>query len=77
MPLGIVVPVTDWKQVFAEFSWFVLLPTIPDNGLVKDSGADASQVKSVSDARLVRRLGSLTDTEVEQIASAIALCVGY
>ncbi len=77
LPLCIVVPVTDWKQVFAEFSWFVFLSPTPDNGLVKDSGADAFQVKSVSEARLVRRLGSLTENEIEQIAAAIALCVGY
>ena len=77
LPLCLVVPITDWKQVFAEFSWFVFLSPTSGNGLVKDSGADAFQLKSISDSRLIRRLGSLTETEVEQIATAIALCVRF
>ena len=77
LPLCIVVPVTEWKSVFAEFSWFVFLPPTTENGLTKDSGADAFQVKSVSEERLQRRLGKITDEQTELIASAIALCVGY
>ncbi|MBF6592001.1 MAG: type II toxin-antitoxin system PemK/MazF family toxin [Ktedonobacterales bacterium] len=49
----------------------------PQNGLRKDSGADAFQVKSVSHDRLVRRLGALAPAEMAEIAAAIALCVGY
>lgn len=52
------------------------MPTT-ENGLTKESGADAFQVKSVSENRLVRRLGRVTDMELEQIAAAIALCIGY
>jgi mRNA interferase MazF len=77
LPLCIVVPVTEWKAAFAQFSWFVLLPPTPENGLVKESGADAFQVKSVSEHRLVRKVGQITAEQVEQIAAAIALCVGY
>jgi bifunctional DNA-binding transcriptional regulator/antitoxin component of YhaV-PrlF toxin-antitoxin module len=43
----------------------------------KASGADAFQVKSVSDARFVTKLGNLTDEEMDNLARAIALCVGY
>jgi mRNA interferase MazF len=46
------------------------------NGLSKDSGADAFQTKSVSETRFVRRLGVLTAVQVDEIAEAIALCVG-
>jgi len=77
LPLCIVVPVTEWKPVFAQFSWFVLLAPTPENGLAKGSGADAFQVKSVSEHRLVRKLGQVTAEQAEQIAAAIALCVGY
>jgi len=77
LPLCIVVPITGWKPVFAEFSWFVFLPATPANGLAKDSGADAFQVKSVSEDRLLRRLGRITDEQTELVAAAIALCVGY
>jgi mRNA interferase MazF len=76
LPLRIVVPVTDWKPLYAGFSWFVLVPAATTNGLSKDSGADAFQVKSISLDRFVRRLGSVTATELDAIAAAIALCVG-
>jgi mRNA interferase MazF len=59
LPLCIVVPVTEWKPAFAQFSWFVQLPPTADNGLIKESGADAFQVKSVSEFRLLRRLGRI------------------
>ena len=77
LPLCIVVPITEWKPAFAQFSWFVRLLPSPVKGLVKESGADAFQVKSVSEHRLVRRLSQITAEEVEEIAAAIALCVGY
>ena len=76
LPLRIVVPVTDWKPAFAGLSWLVHLPMPPANGLAKDSAADAFQVKSVSEARFARRLGVVTPAQVEEIASAVAMCVG-
>ena len=76
LPLRIVVPITDWKSDYAIFSWFVSLPATPENGLSKDSGADAFQVKSVSETRFVRKLGDVTDTQIDEIAAAIALCIG-
>jgi mRNA interferase MazF len=76
LPLCIVVPVTDWKPVFAEFSWFVFLPPTSENSLSKDSGTDAFQVKSVSEQRLQRRLGRVTEEQADLIAAAIAVCVG-
>jgi mRNA interferase MazF len=78
LPLCIVVPVTEWKPAFApQFSWFVFLPATPENGLMKESGGDAFQVKSVSGHRLVRKLGQITAEQVEQLAAATALCIGY
>jgi mRNA interferase MazF len=76
LPLRIVVPVTDWKPQYANFPWFVKLPASPANGLAKDSGADAFQTKSVSQTRFVRLLGRVTAAQLDDIASAIALCVG-
>jgi mRNA interferase MazF len=76
LPLRLVVPVTDWKPLFAGFSWFVLLPASSANGLYKDSGADAFQVKSVTHRRLIRFLGVVTSTQLDEIAAAVALCVG-
>jgi mRNA interferase MazF len=76
LPLRMVVPITDWKPQYASFPWFVEIPADGTNGLRKDSGADCFQTKSVSENRFVRRLGELTPDQIDEIASAIALCVG-
>lgn len=77
LPLRIVVPITEWKPRYAAFPWFIPLAATAQNGLSKPSGADAFQVKSLSVARFVRRLGSLTLAEVENVVAAIALCTGH
>ena len=76
LPLRIVVPITDWRPSFGGYPWFVHLPANSTNGLSKDSGADAFQVKSVSVNRFVTLRGTLTDSQLDDITSAVALCVG-
>ena len=76
LPLRIVVPLTDWQPAFAALPWFVHLPATPENGLAKDSGADAFQVKSVSEDRFSVFVGVVTESQIDELATAIALCVG-
>ena len=76
LPLRMVVPLTDWKPQYMGFPWFVLIPANTENGLSKDSGADAFQTKSVSLTRFVRSVGTVTATQIDEVASAVALCVG-
>jgi mRNA interferase MazF len=76
LPLRLVVPITDWKPPYTGFPWFVELPASSSNGLIKRSGADAFQTKSISEARFIRLLGALSDDDMDDISSAIALCVG-
>lgn len=76
LPLRLVVPVTDWKPQYVSYPWFVELPASSGNGLSKDSGADAFQIKSVSLSRFGRPLGAVMAAQRNEIASAVALCVG-
>jgi mRNA interferase MazF len=76
LPLRIVVPVTEWKTNYGTYPWFVKVEPSSSNGLTKTSGVDAFQVKSVSTDRFVIRLGAITDSQADDIASAIAMCVG-
>jgi mRNA interferase MazF len=76
LPLRIVVPVTDWKPQYEKFPWFSHLPATPATGLAKESGTDAFQTKSVAVGRFRRRLGRVTEAQADEVAAAIALCVG-
>jgi mRNA interferase MazF len=77
MQLHIVVPITGWQPQFVRYFWMVRLPPDSTNGLSKESAADAFQVKSLSLNRFQRRLGALTDDQIDEIAAAVALCIGY
>jgi len=76
LPLRVVVPLTDWKPRFAACLWFVHIQARAANGLNKDSGADAFQVKSMSENRFDRYLGVASTTELDAIADAVAFVVG-
>ena len=76
LPLRIVVPITQWTARYAGYPWFVRIAPTSTNGLSKESGADAFQVKSISEKRFARRRGALTTAELDDIAAAIAICVG-
>lgn len=75
--LRIVVPITEWDAQYAGYPWMVSLEPDPGTGLTKRSAADAFQVRSLSTTRLRTLLGQLGDPEVDAIAAAVALCVGY
>jgi mRNA interferase MazF len=77
LPMRIVLPITDWKAHYANYAWFVYLAAAAENGLAKESGADAFQVKSVDLKRFERKIGVLTDAQMDDIAAAIAICVGF
>ena len=76
LPLRLVAPVTDWKPQYGSFPWFIQLQPYASTGLIKPSGADAFQTKSVSVSRFVRLLGCLEPAKLEEIALAVAMCVG-
>ncbi|MEP7287088.1 MAG: type II toxin-antitoxin system PemK/MazF family toxin [Chloroflexota bacterium] len=75
--LHIVVPVTGWQPSFIRYPFIIqLIPSVA-NGLTKESGANAFQVKSIALSRFQSKPGILSVDEVDEIAAAIALCVGY
>lgn len=77
LPLRIVVPVTTGSLRLGAASWIVQIAANRENGLSHDSYADAFQVKSISLDRFVRRRGRVAATDLDALAAAVALCVGY
>jgi mRNA interferase MazF len=76
LPLKIVVPITDWKSSYLLYPWFIGLTPSLLNGLSKESGVDAFQLKSLSINRFYRKLGVVTQIELEKIIYGVALCIG-
>ena len=73
LPLKVIVPLTAWKEHYRQAPWLVRIEPHPDNGIDKTSAADAFQVRSLSQERLVRRLGTLTAADMKNISIALSL----
>ena len=71
LPLKVIVPITDWKDRYAQAPWMVRLEPSAQNGLSKPSSADAFQVRSVSEQPFVRCLGVLSLKVMDQIGTAL------
>jgi len=75
--LRIVVPVTEWQTHHQFCRWMFPLFISDKTGLTKESGADASQVKSLSVRRFRNKIGIVTASELKEILAAIVVCIGY
>lgn len=75
LPLKLVVPITDWKASFASDLWHIRLDPTDQNGLTKPSAADALQSRSLDTRRFIRKLGTLPDSDLQEITKAIAAII--
>jgi len=72
LPLKVIVPITDWKSRYAEADWMVKLDPNSMNNLTKNSTADCFQVRSLSQIRMVRKIGAISDTKMREIEIALS-----
>lgn len=71
LPVKVIVPFTEWKERYAQAPWMVKIDPDEQNGLNKSSAADALQIRSVSQQRLVQKLGGLPSIQVAKIVQAV------
>ena len=71
LPLKVIVPFTEWKDRYEQAPWMVRIEPDKGNGLSKFSAADALQIRSVSQQRLVQRLGVLSSIQIARIVQAV------
>jgi mRNA interferase MazF len=71
LPLKVIVPFTEWKDRYAQAPWMVQVDPEEQNGLSKSSAADTLQIRSVSQQRLVKKLGALSSMQVAKIVQAV------
>jgi len=77
LKVNVVVPVTDWKDYYAKNLWHIKIINDDANGLDKVSAADVLQIRSVSTERLVKKVGRISSTMMEEIVASIAAVVEY
>lgn len=76
LPLRVIVPLTDWKEHYSIAPWMISITPDPQNGLAKPSAADAFQIRSVSQERFVRRVGTVNHDQLKQILKAVQTVIG-
>lgn len=73
LPLKIIIPITDWKDAYAKAPWMVKISPDTVNGLSKDSTADCFQIRSVSEERLIKYLGTVDESSMKNIKRALKI----
>jgi mRNA interferase MazF len=71
LPLKVIVPLTDWKPHYQSVPWLVKLIPDYENKLQKISGADAFQIRSVSEQRFVKKVGKICDKTMQELKNAL------
>jgi mRNA interferase MazF len=73
LPLRVIVPLTHWQEHYTVAPWLIKIEPSDANALLKTSCADAFQVRSVAEERFVKKLGFLSEGEMNNITKALAL----
>lgn len=71
LPLKVVAPITDFKPNYASNPWMVTVEPTQQNGLRKKSVIDIFQLRSLSEMRMVRKIGTLESFHVLPVTNAI------
>jgi mRNA interferase MazF len=71
LPLKIIVPITDWKDKFNIAPWMVKIEPNKTNNLTKASAIDCFQIRSVSEIRFLKKIGTIDNYLMEEIKIAL------
>lgn len=72
LPLKIIVPISDWKEKYKIAPWMVYLKPDTINNLTKESVADCFQIRSISEERFIKKIGSISTPNHEEIKIALS-----
>lgn len=72
LPLKVIVPITDWKDRYVIAPWMVKIEPDISNGLSKISAIDCFQIRSVSQERLLMKLGKIDTDTLNEIKEAVS-----
>ncbi len=73
LPLKVIVPLIGHKDLHNNKSWLVPIKPTPKNGLAKTSTADGLNIRSVSDTRIIKKIGVLDDEVYVKLVDAMKI----
>lgn len=71
LPLKVIAPLTDFKERYRSVPWMVVVAPDQDNNLAKPSVVDLFQVRCVSEERLIRKTGQLSNQLQASMSKAL------
>ncbi|MFA6569749.1 MAG: type II toxin-antitoxin system PemK/MazF family toxin [Bacteroidota bacterium] len=72
--LKIVAPITSWRPDFEKIWWLVHLSPNKQNGLDAESAVNCFQIRCVSNIRIIKKLGTVSN-ELEEIIATAQNCI--
>lgn len=76
LPLKVIVPITGWKEHYNIAPWMIKIEPHQKNGLTKISSIDCFQIRSVSQQRLLEKIGEITSDEISKVQEGILTIIG-
>jgi len=73
LPLKVIVPLIGHKDSHNGKSWLVSIIPTSGNGLEKVSTADTLNIRSVSDARIIKKIGKINDETYAKLVISIRI----
>jgi mRNA interferase MazF len=69
--IKIIVPITEWKNHYEDYPWIIKVIADKTNALKKDSSIECFQIKSFSEDRFGKRIGSIEKDLLVKIHTTI------
>lgn len=76
LPLRIVAPITNWKPHYRVVPWMVYLPSDEQTQLDKDSSADCFQARSISEKRMIQKIGEASKDQLKRAQRGLGVVFG-
>lgn len=71
LPLRVIVPITQWKDKFSGAIWMIRIEPDSQNRLSKLSAIDTFQIRSISTARFIKKVGLISPDILSEIKTAV------
>ena len=71
LPLRVIVPITQWKDKFSGAIWLIRIEPDSQNRLSKLSAIDTFQIRSISTARFIKKVGLISPDILSEIKTAV------